>query len=416
MCSFLVFAGTTEGRQLVELLQGYNCAVTACVATQYGGEVLPRLQGLTVLAGRLDRAQMVELFTQNAFDCVFDATHPYAAAVTQNIAEACAQTGMPYVRVLRAQSGGQNCTYVENTAAAAAYLGKTNGNVLITTGSKELDLFATVRGCHTRLYVRVLPAAGVVERCLALGFAAKNIICMQGPFSEELNYATLKQISAACLVTKDSGDAGGFAQKCSAAHRAGTQLVVIGRPVQAPDGLVMADLPALLQGRFGLQRCKRQPAFPLFVPIGGRAVVVVGGGRIAQRRVNTLLQFGCAIRVIAPSITETLAELAHSGAITVEMRSYARGDCAGAALAVAATDSRVCNHSVCEECAAAGIPVSVADCTDECSFYFPGIVTSGDVVVGVTASGGNHRLAKTVTENIRAQADSILKNGKGNTQ
>lgn len=416
MRKFLVFAGTTEGRQLAELLQSYGCAVTACVATQYGGEVLPRLQGLTVLAGRLDRAQMAELFTRHAFDCVFDATHPYAAAVTQNIAEACAQTGMPYVRVLRAQSGEQDYTYVEDTAAAAAYLAKTSGNVLITTGSKELDVFAAVCGCYARLYVRVLPAAGVVERCLALGFAAKNIICMQGPFSEELNYATLKQISAVCLVTKDSGDAGGFAQKCSAAHRAHAELVVIGRPAQAPDGIVMADIPALLRERFGLERLAHQPAFPLFVPIGGRLAVVVGGGRVAQRRVNTLLQFGCEIRVIAPNLTEKLAELAQNGAITVVQRGYARGDCAGAVLAVAATDNRACNRSVRDECAAAGIPVSVADCTDECGFYFPGIVTSGDVVVGVTASGGDHHLAKTVTENIRAQAESILKKGKGNPQ
>lgn len=101
MYKLCVFAGTTEGRALVELLAGQPVAVTACVATEYGGALLEPRENLTVSRERLTREEMEELFTREGFALVVDATHPYAAAVTENIAAACEGTGTEYLRLLR---------------------------------------------------------------------------------------------------------------------------------------------------------------------------------------------------------------------------------------------------------------------------------------------------------------------------
>ena len=93
MCKICVFAGTTEGRELVEFLCEQPISVTACVATEYGETLLPHAENLTVSAKRLDQSEMVAMLSQNAFDLVVDATHPYAEVVTENIAAACAETG-----------------------------------------------------------------------------------------------------------------------------------------------------------------------------------------------------------------------------------------------------------------------------------------------------------------------------------
>ena len=88
MCKICVFAGTTEGRELVEFLCEQPISVTACVATEYGETLLPHAENLTVSAKRLDQSEMVAMLSQNAFDLVVDATHPYAEVVTENIAAA----------------------------------------------------------------------------------------------------------------------------------------------------------------------------------------------------------------------------------------------------------------------------------------------------------------------------------------
>ena len=101
MYKLCVFAGTTEGRELVEFLSGQPVSVTACVATEYGETLLPSAENLTVSARRLTEEEMESLFALERFDLVVDATHPYASAVTENIAAACAATGTEYLRLLR---------------------------------------------------------------------------------------------------------------------------------------------------------------------------------------------------------------------------------------------------------------------------------------------------------------------------
>ncbi len=255
MYKLCIFAGTTEGRELAEFLsaQGAAAAVTACVATDYGETLLGPAENLRVLSGRLNGEQMTQLLREGSFDLVLDATHPYAAEVTENIARACKAADTEYLRVLREASVvPEGTVFVPDIPAAVAWLSEAPGNILLTTGSKALREFTGVRDFAERVWARVLPMPASLEACQAAGLPPAHVIAMQGPFTLELNIAMLKSIGAACLVTKDSGGAGGFREKAEAAVAAGARLLVIGRPPQR-EGLDLAETVNELCRRFGFR-------------------------------------------------------------------------------------------------------------------------------------------------------------------
>ena len=99
MQQILLFAGTIEGRHLVEHFQDAPFSFTVCVATEYGKEILPQGKQVEVLAQRLSMEEMKELMQRKDFLCVIDATHPYATVVTDNIKAACQKAGVPYRRI-----------------------------------------------------------------------------------------------------------------------------------------------------------------------------------------------------------------------------------------------------------------------------------------------------------------------------
>ena len=85
-----------------------------------------------------------------------------------------------------------------------------------------------------------------MAQCRSLGFEGRHIIAMQGPFSEEMNLAQLREYGCAYLVTKDGGAAGGFSEKIKAAHRAGAAAVVIDRPGSG-EGISLDDIKGQLK-------------------------------------------------------------------------------------------------------------------------------------------------------------------------
>ncbi len=252
MYKICVFAGTTEGREVVSFLQG-QAEVYACVATEYGQTLLPRGEQVTVSAVRLSQEEMEALFRARRFDLVIDATHPYADVVTRNICAACAATGTQYHRLLRADCAvGENAVYVPDIDGAVAYLAETQGTILLTTGSKELHRFAVLPDFAQRTYARVLPMEQSLQLCREAGLQPSHILAMQGPFSVEMNAAMLKSTGAAYMVTKSSGAAGGFEEKISAAAAAGVTSVIIGRPPQQA-GTGLEQTLEMLCVRFGFR-------------------------------------------------------------------------------------------------------------------------------------------------------------------
>ena len=318
-----LFGGTTEGRKIAEAIAEVNREwaahgdAAACeageplrlpisaevyVATAYGASLLPAGPGITVHVGRLDAAEMRALFEAarqtSAPLLVVDATHPYAAVVSENILAACAAAGVRCIRVERESTGAEgNLTspegaalhWVDSIEEAAAWLVHETSdakcmpatsdmktqvpglrenrkertqaaqaaigndaqedpdrpsseathrpNILITTGSKELAPYTQIPDFAARCYVRALPTVEALEKCRQLGFRREHLILMQGPFSEEMNVAQLRYADAGYLVTKASGETGGFPEKCEAALALGVEVVCIGRPkeVSIPD-------------------------------------------------------------------------------------------------------------------------------------------------------------------------------------
>ena len=232
----LLFGGTTEGRLLAGELSRRGVPVTVSVATALGAEELDGLPGVEVLTGRLD-ADGIRAILPGFTLCV-DATHPYAVEVSANIRAACAAAGLPLRRLLRPESPAEGAVRVDSCRAAAEYLRERGGNVLIATGAKELPVFAGL--APERLYARVLPTHEGLAACEALGLPHRNILALQGPFTQKMNEAMLEQYHIDWLVTKDGGRAGGFAEKLAAARNAGAQLLLVGRPPDA--GQSMEDI------------------------------------------------------------------------------------------------------------------------------------------------------------------------------
>ena len=194
---------------------------------------------------------MEELFRKENPEIVLDATHPYAAEVTKNIRTACESAGVLYQRILRPE-GEKNseAIYVESTEEAAAFLSGTEGNIFLTTGSKELAKFTGIPDYKERLFARVLSIPSVIRSCAELGIEGKHLIGMQGPFSAEINEAMLRQFQCSYLVTKDTGLAGGFPEKMEACQRCGVTPVIIGRPLKE-EGLSLQDARVFLSKMFG---------------------------------------------------------------------------------------------------------------------------------------------------------------------
>lgn len=226
----VIFGGTVEGRLLAESLLGTELKLHICVATEYGASLLPEGENMVVHTGRMEEEEMEGFLNGISPAYCLDATHPYAFQVTENIRTACEKQEIPYIRIYRREENASDFASVRNVEEAAGFLKDTTGNILITTGSKELEKYRVIPEYEVRCFARVLPTVPVLEKCAALGFEGRNLIAMQGPFSEEMNYALMKQCGIKWMVTKNSGKEGGYQEKCEAALRAGVNILVVERP------------------------------------------------------------------------------------------------------------------------------------------------------------------------------------------
>lgn len=413
---FWIIAGTTEGRKLVEVLGLTEAVIYVSLATDYGLAMLEepsKLKNVHPSSGRLTRGEMIAFLKSKKPDCVIDTTHPYARKVTRDLKSACQETGITYHRILRPPSPKEDLIYVSNIQEAAAMCSQMEGKIFLTCGSKDIEAFTQIDNFKDRVIVRILPSEESLNKCLHLGFKYKQIICMQGSFSEELNMAMLNETGASILVTKDSGDIGGFPEKITAARKLGVTVIVIGRPVKE-EGLSFTQITHKLEEDYGIQfqhphqylHQFQYPYFPLFVSLKDKKVIIFGAGKIGERRIALLAEFGALIKIIAPDISEAVSKI--PGVIIKEERVYQKGDCIGADLVLAVTNNREVNLEIAGECQENQIPVSVADNQDLCSFYFPAIVKRGNMVVGLTSSGQDHARVKRVAQRLRQKQDELF--------
>ncbi|MCM1258694.1 MAG: precorrin-6A reductase [Roseburia sp.] len=276
MTHAVVFAGTIEGRKITEYLCGNQVRVTASVATEYGGELLKVIEGLNIVKGKLDFQGICDLLKEEKPEIVVDATHLYACEITANVKRACQEMDLPYLRILRDTKAAQGAVYVDTVKEGAEFLNRTEGNIFITTGSKELGEYTAVKDYRERCYARVLSLPQVVTMCDHLGFRGSHLMAMQGPFSKEMNIAMLKQVNASYLVTKESGTSGGFEEKCQAAAECGVTLVVIGKPGEE-EGVSLKEGCRYLAEFFGFS--PRQEIALVGIGMGNRDLVTKEASR-----------------------------------------------------------------------------------------------------------------------------------------
>lgn len=224
-----IIAGTSEGRKLIKYFVDKNVELIVSVATEYGAELIEPQENLQVMSTRMN-SEAMEAFLEAKKPClVIDATHPFATIVTDTIKNACAKKARKYLRLLRPAGDIKDCIEVSDYEEAVEFLGSVTGNIFLTTGSKNLELFAQLADYKERVTLRILPMLSSLEKAYVLGFAPAKTICMQGPFSESMNALMFQEAGAKYVVTKDSGQVGGFQEKKGAAEKAGAQLVVIMR-------------------------------------------------------------------------------------------------------------------------------------------------------------------------------------------
>ena len=264
MKKVLIYAGTTEGRELAQELARERIYCDISVATEYGRQIMDEKISpyICILQGRMTAKQMRLKCENEQYLAVVDATHPFATEVSVNIRESLKGLDIPYFRLGREkipgeegerqagerqtgerqagerQAGEQQAEeqnymarkYFQNTAACVEALKKTEGKIFLTTGSKELSAFCREETIRKRLVVRVLPGMESLQECVRNGLEGRQIIAMQGPFSKEMNLAMIRQYQASVLVTKESGKTGGEDTKLAAAGEAQIPSYIILRP------------------------------------------------------------------------------------------------------------------------------------------------------------------------------------------
>ena len=147
---------------------------------------------------------------------------------------------------------------------------------------------------------------------------------------------------------------------------------------------------------------KRKHYFPKFVDLTDKKVVVAGAGTIAKRRIRALAEFTDRLVVVAPEVNQELKEMEARGKLTILKKHCEREDLYDAALVIAATNDNKINQEIYSVCKCLGIPVNVCADKTKCDFYFPGIVTDENFVVGISTSGREHKKAREVTDKIQA--------------
>lgn len=249
-----VFSGTSDGNALARELAGDYNPLVVSTASEYGGEIVrERCPGVTVWAGRQGVEARRRALRNSEARVIVDATHPYAQQMSEQLMGLAEELAIPYLRYERpGAEGEQGALWCESVAQAAEKAVSIGRRIFLATGSKDLATFLQAPGAGDReWFVRLTPEPALIRRAVELGVPRDHILAMQGPFSEAFNTALWRDQRIDCVVTKDSGEAGGFSAKARAAAALDLPLIVIRRP-QLAYPRVAADFASVGEQLRGL--------------------------------------------------------------------------------------------------------------------------------------------------------------------
>lgn len=227
-----LFGGTTESWEIADHLRSKSYDFILFTATDFS-DVPDDGKGKIIRQAKpLNQEEMDEAFKTNLVRLVIDATHPYAVEVSMNLMAVCHSLSVSYYRFERPKTTISDLDFVSRFPdydQTIDYLKTTEGNILLSTGSNSLQLFAEKIPLD-RLYVRILPIAEILQKTIAIGIKKDHILAMKGPFSEEMNIAMMKYWHISYLVSKDSGVEGGMEEKIRSVQIMQNKLIIIDKP------------------------------------------------------------------------------------------------------------------------------------------------------------------------------------------
>ena len=135
---------------------------------------------------------------------------------------------------------------------------------------------------------------------------------------------------------------------------------------------------------------------PIFFDVTGRRCVVIGGGEVAARKVESLLEAGARVTVVSPRLSPSLQAAVARGLVTHIARDYAPGDIKGCVLVYAATDDPKLHRELAAEARTLGIPINVADVPELCSFIAPAVVKRGALQIAISTGGASPAFAARI--------------------
>ena len=228
-----LIVGTSEGKNILEGLNEFTEDIFISTATAYGAELLKNYRYKIFNDKPLNLIGLIEIIKVHNIKMLIDASHPYALEITRNAMEACKSCGIQYVRyerpsVVEKFKENKNVIMVDDYDSLCPYLKEVEGNILNTTGSRNIDKILKFK-LKNRIIHRVLPSLKVLEEILNQGVSVEDIVAMKGPVGYELNCGFIKEYKAKAILMKDSGVQGGTEDKIKAAIDNNIQAFIIGR-------------------------------------------------------------------------------------------------------------------------------------------------------------------------------------------
>jgi precorrin-6A/cobalt-precorrin-6A reductase len=234
----LLLGGTAETATIAESLAARGFRVLVSTATDIPIDA-GRHPNISRRRGRLQKDGMAALIRRRGILAVVDAAHPYAVGVHEAAGSAAGATGIPYLAYARPATPdpGDGLFWASGHPEAAALACAGGRPVLLTIGSKNLQPYVR-ESARTGVFLaaRVLPHPDSVEACRRAGIPAGRVICGRGPFDIGENRRQIRRFGIGMLVTKESGEAGGVREKIDAARLENCGIVVVARPLRAPEG------------------------------------------------------------------------------------------------------------------------------------------------------------------------------------
>ncbi|HEY3319995.1 MAG TPA: precorrin-6A reductase [Planctomycetota bacterium] len=243
----LLLGGTSETAPLALALADGGVNVLVSTASTVPLE-LPTHPRIRRRCGPLDVAALIELARHERAGVIVDATHPYATAAHATAQDAAKQLCIPCLRYDR-PSGEVSGEFVvaESHDEAARLAAAVGGAILLTTGSRNLAPYVKeARRAGRPLIARVLPEKDSLDACRNAGVSDACIIAARGPFNVAQNREVIRTFAIKVLVTKESGAAGGLAEKIEAAKLENCRVVIVARP-QTSGADCFSSIPELVR-------------------------------------------------------------------------------------------------------------------------------------------------------------------------